>query len=118
MTNELLATIRLQIAEHDVKRLQLWFTDVLGDLEMVEIDDGDFARVFEHGMLDAEALGLRDNAAADIVAVPHWSTFKIARLPHDHEKTAHVFCSLNSLGFGAYDAPKDAALREVTPLTA
>ena len=99
MRNELLASIRLQIAEHDVKRIQLWFTDILGELEMVEIHDGEFARVLERGLLDSEALDLRTNAGTDIVALPHWSTFRVAVQPQNHGKTAHVFCTLSSLGF-------------------
>jgi glutamine synthetase len=99
MKNELLASIRLQVADHDVKRIQLWFTDVLGELEMVEIHDQDFAGVFDNGMLEAGALDLRDSGGADIVALPHWSTFRIAPQRRGHAKTAHVFCSLSSLGF-------------------
>jgi glutamine synthetase len=126
MNDELLASIRLQVAEHDVKAVQLWFTDILGELEMVEIHDGEFAAVLERGLLEGETLGLHDNAGADIVDVPHWSTFRIAPRPKGHEKTAHVFCTLSSLGFVAYKelspahvAPtKGRAERtEVAPLT-
>ena len=99
MKNELLASIRLQVAEHDVKALQLWFTDIIGELEMVEIHDQAFDDVFDSGVLDAGALDLRDNAGSDIVALPHWSTFRIAPQRSDRAKTAHVFCSLSSLGF-------------------
>ena len=75
MNEEPQATIRRQVAERAVERAQLWFTDDIGELEMVEIPS----------------------------SRPDWSTFKILQGVRGTGKTAAVFCSLTSMGFVALD---------------
>ena len=39
MDHERQASIRKLVADEQVKHIQLWFTDILGNLKMVEIPD-------------------------------------------------------------------------------
>jgi glutamine synthetase len=105
MNEEPQATIRRQVAERAVERAQLWFTDDIGELEMVEIPSSRL-----DGLLDGEATpnnpstgGYGRSAGSDIVAVPDWSTFKILPGGAWHGQAAAVFCSLTSMCFVALD---------------
>jgi glutamine synthetase len=47
MDNERQATIRKLVADEHVKHIQLWFTDILGNLKMVEVPDRQLDSVIE-----------------------------------------------------------------------
>jgi len=104
MNNGLQAKIRQQVADCDVTHVQLWFTDHIGELEMVEIPSSRFEGLLTSGSLpsDSQTEGFGIGAGADIVAVPDWSTFEVARGSRNHERRARVFCSLTSQGFVAF----------------
>jgi glutamine synthetase len=107
MKNALQAKIRRQVADHDVKHIQLWFTDHIGELEMVEIPGHRLDELLENGALanDSSTSGFGASAGADIVAVPDWSSFKILAASYRDDTTAAVFCSLTSMGFFGADLP-------------
>ena len=49
MDHERQATIRKLVADENVKHIQLWFTDILGNLKMVEVPDRQLDSVIESG---------------------------------------------------------------------
>ena len=105
MHNALPTSIRRLVADEDVTELRLWFTDVLGELEMVKIAGRRLDELMARGVLpnDSSTSGFGSSAGADIVAVPDWTTFtRLAATGHD-DRPAAVFCSLNSMGFVAPD---------------
>ena len=103
MNNALQASIRRQVADHDVRHIQLWFTDHMGELEMVEIPGSRIDSLLSKGALpnDSSTTGLGVSAGADIVAVPDWSTFRVVPGTPERGRIARVFCNLTSLGFCA-----------------
>ncbi len=96
--NELQASIRRHVADHDVHRIQLWFTDILGELDMVEIPASRLESLMSAGALpnDSSTSGFGASSGSDTVAVPDWSTFRIKRGPGQSGRTASVFCHLDS----------------------
>ncbi len=61
MNNALQASIRQQVADHDVRQIQLWFTDHMGELEMVEIPGSRLDGLLKSGALanDSTTSGYR-----------------------------------------------------------
>lgn len=100
MNNELPTSIRSLVADEDVNDLQLWFTDILGELEMVKIAGSQVAALLKRGVLpnDSSTSGFGRSAGADIVAVPDWSTFTVLPAAGPDKRSAAVFCNLDSMG--------------------
>jgi glutamine synthetase len=93
-------SVRSIVDSERVTELQLWYTDELGELEIVTIAgdelDSFIARGVAHGdpEVDASAIGY----AADIVAVPDWHTFRMLPPSTHGPSAAAVFCCLESAG--------------------
>jgi glutamine synthetase len=97
MNNELRATIRRKVANENVERIQLWFTDILGELEVLEVHGGQMDRLLKdpaHG-----GLPLIGKDGDDAVVLPDWTTFKMLPTTRNGRKSAAVFCSVDSMGF-------------------
>src|ERR1035437_4578737 len=96
MDHERQATIRKLVADEQVKHIQLWFTDILGNLKMVEIPDRQLDSVIESGAaFDGSSItGYAEIEESDIVAMPDWDTFKLLPWSQNHEKTGFVFCDV------------------------
>ena len=90
MNSELQAKVRRQAAAYHVERLQLWFTDHIGELEMVEIPAQRLDELLQSGALpnDSSTSGFGASAGADIIAVPELVDLSdhAARLPAGHPR--------------------------------
>jgi glutamine synthetase len=113
MNDELQASIRRLVADQNVKHIQLWFTDILGNLKMVEVPDIQLDSVLESGApFDGSSItGYAEIEESDIVAMPDWSTFKILPWSQNQEKTAFVFCDILSRDFQPYEGDPRYVLR-------
>jgi len=113
MNDELQASVRRQVAEQNVKHIQLWFTDILGNLKMVEIPDIQLDSVLESGAaFDGSSItGYAEIEESDIVAMPDWTTFKILPWSQNHEKTAFVFCDVLNRDYQPYEGDPRWVLR-------
>jgi glutamine synthetase len=113
MNDELQARIRRQVADQNVKHIQLWFTDILGNLKMVEIPDIQLDGVLESGApFDGSSItGYAEIEESDIVAMPDWTTFKILPWSQNQEKTAFVFCDVVGRDFKPYEGDPRWILR-------
>jgi glutamine synthetase len=113
MNKELQAKIRKQVADETVKHIQLWFTDILGNLKMVEIPDIQLDSVLESGAaFDGSSItGYAEIEESDIVAMPDWSTFKILPWSQNHEKTAFVFCDVLDRNYEPFEGDPRYVLR-------
>ena len=113
MNDELQARIRRQVADQNVKHIQLWFTDILGNLKMVEIPDIQLDGVLESGApFDGSSItGYAEIEESDIVAMPDWTTFKILPWSQNQEKTAFVFCDVLGRDFKPYEGDPRWILR-------
>jgi glutamine synthetase len=113
MDNELQATIRKRVADENVKHVQLWFTDILGNLKMVEIPDRQLDSVLESGApFDGSSIaGYAEIEESDIVAMPDLTTFKLLPWSQNHERTAFVFCDILDRDYQPYEGDPRWVLR-------
>ena len=90
--------IEHRIDDLGVRHLQLWFTDILGDVKMVEVPRRQVPSVLAAGApLDGSAvIGYAETEESDIVAMPDWDTLTL--LPWSvgpgRGGTACVFCDV------------------------
>jgi glutamine synthetase len=113
MNSELQARVRKQIADENVQHIQLWFTDILGNLKMVEIPELQLDSVLESGAaFDGSSItGYAEIEESDIVAMPDWETFKVLPWSQNHERTAFVFCDVLGRDFKPFEGDPRYVLR-------
>ena len=113
MDDEVQAGIRRRVADENVKHIQLWFTDVLGNLKMVEIPDRELANVIESGAaFDGSSIsGYAEIEESDIVAMPDWDTFKVLPWAQGSERTAFVFCDVLDRNYKPFEGDPRWVLR-------
>ena len=113
MNSERQAGIRKLVADENVKHIQLWFTDILGNLKMVEIPERQLDSVLESGApFDGSSItGYAEIEESDIVAMPDWATFKILPWAQGQEKTAFVFCDVLDRDFKPFEGDPRWVLR-------
>jgi glutamine synthetase len=110
---ELQARIETLVADENVKHIQLWFTDILGNLKMVEIPDRQLHNVMESGApFDGSSIsGYAEIEESDIVAMPDWDTFTILPWAQGGERTAFVFCDILNRDFKPFEGDPRWVLR-------
>ncbi|HQH21794.1 MAG TPA: glutamine synthetase family protein [Thermoleophilia bacterium] len=98
MNTERQAGIEKLVKDENVKHIQLWFTDILGYLKMIEILDRQLPSVIESGApFDGSSIsGYAEVEESDIVAMPDWDTFTILPWAQGSERTAFVFCDIHN----------------------
>lgn len=113
MDNERQAHISKLVKDERVKHIQLWFTDILGNLKMVEIPDRQLDSVLQSGApFDGSSItGYAEIEESDIVAMPDWDTFKILPWSQASEKTAFVFCDILDRTFSPFEGDPRWVLR-------
>jgi glutamine synthetase len=113
MSTEHQATIRKIVADENVKHIQLWFTDILGNLKMVEIPDRQLDNVLESGApFDGSSItGYAEIEESDIVAMPDLSTFKVLPWSQGSERTAFVFCDVLDRNYQPFEGDPRWVLR-------
>ena len=96
MTDQRQAAIEKLVKDENVKHIQLWFTDILGNLKMVEVPDRQLPNVIESGAaFDGSSIsGYAEIEESDIVAMPDWDTFTVLPWAQGSERTAFVFCDV------------------------
>ena len=103
--NALPTSIRSLVNSEMVTELQLWYTDELGELEIVTLAgdglDTFMTRGVAHNDPDADYPTLA--YGSDIVAVPDWHTFRMLPQTTHGPSAAAVFCCLESSGFIGLD---------------
>ena len=101
------------VKDDNVKHIQLWFTDILGNLKMVEIPDRQLHNVIESGAaFDGSSIsGYAEIEESDIVAAPDWSTFTVLPWAQGSERTAFVFCDVLDRNFKPFEGDPRWVLR-------
>src|SRR6059036_2515061 len=71
--------VKAKVAEHDIRFIRLWFTDVLGQLKRFSINAAELDDAFEGGMgFDGSSItGFNPIEESDMIAVPDPSTFAL-----------------------------------------
>ncbi len=113
MNNEHQARITKLVKDERVKHIQLWFTDILGNLKMVEIPDRQLDSVLQSGApFDGSSItGYAEIEESDIVAMPDWDTFTLLPWAQANEKTAFVFCDVLDRNFAPFEGDPRWVLR-------
>jgi len=113
MSSEHQARIAKLVKDERVKHIQLWFTDILGNLKMVEIPDRQLESVLQSGApFDGSSItGYAEIEESDIVAMPDWDTFKLLPWSQASEKTAFVFCDVLDRNFAPFEGDPRWVLR-------
>jgi glutamine synthetase len=113
MNKERQATIAKLVADENVRHIQLWFTDILGNLKMVEVPDRQLSSVIESGApFDGSSIsGYAEIEESDIVAMPDWDTFTILPWSQNQERTAFVFCDVLDREYKPYEGDPRWILR-------
>ena len=113
MSTDYQAAIRKVVADDNVKHIQLWFTDILGNLKMVEIPDRQLDSVIESGAaFDGSSIsGYAEIEESDIVAMPHWDTFHVLPWAQGSERTAFVFCDVLDRNYRPFEGDPRWVLR-------
>jgi glutamine synthetase len=113
MQSEHRARISKLVEDERVKHIQLWFTDILGNLKMVEIPDRQLDSVLQSGApFDGSSItGYAEIEESDIVAMPDWDTFTLLPWSQASEKTAFVFCDVLDRNFQPFEGDPRWVLR-------
>ena len=113
MSTEHQATMTKVVKDQNVKHIQLWFTDILGNLKMVEIPDRQLHSVLESGAaFDGSSIsGYAEIEESDIVAMPDWSTFTVLPWAQGSERTAFVFCDVLDRNYKPFEGDPRWVLR-------
>lgn len=98
-------SIRSTLSTERISELQLWYTDELGELEIVTLAGQSLDSLLEHGVAANHHAhdGYGMDAGSDIVAVPAWETFRLLPASTHGPSSAAVFCYLESTGFVGFD---------------
>ena len=113
MTDQRQAAIEKLVKDENVKHIQLWFTDILGNLKMVEVPDRQLPNVIESGAaFDGSSIsGYAEIEESDIVAMPDWDTFTVLPWASGSERTAFVFCNVVDRNYEPFEGDPRWVLR-------
>lgn len=84
------------VKRHKISNIQLWFTDILGNLKCCVITDDELEAAIDHGKgFDGSSVtGYAEAEESDILAKPDLSTFKIVPWENKKEPVARMFCDV------------------------
>jgi len=84
------------VKKHKITNIQLWFTDILGNLKCCVITDDELEATLNHGKgFDGSSVaGYAEAQESDILAMPDISTFKIVPWESKKEPVARMFCDI------------------------
>jgi glutamine synthetase len=90
--------------KHGVKFIQLWFTDILGQLKSISIPAAELKTVLEEGMsFDGSSVeGFARIYESDLVALPDPSTFQILPWAQDGVPVARLICDVVDTDLNPY----------------
>ena len=113
MSTERQAAIKKLVKDENVKHIQLWFTDILGNLKMVEVPERQLDSILESGAaFDGSSItGYAEIEESDIVAMPDWSTFQVLPWAQGSERTAFVFCDVLDRNYQPFEGDPRWVLR-------
>jgi len=98
-----------QVADHEIRFVQLWFTDLLGNLKSIEIPSSALPDALEQGIgFDGSSIhGFARIDESDMLAVPDPSTFVV--LPWDN--VGRLICDIRLPGGEPYEGDPRCVLR-------
>src|SRR4051812_44843095 len=105
--------VKALVAEHDLRFIRLWFTDILGQLKSFSINTEELDDAFANGMgFDGSSItGFNAIEESDMVAVPDASTFAILPWRPDEQGVARMFCDIHTPERTPYEGDPRQVLR-------
>jgi glutamine synthetase len=96
MTSQIKRKILREAKQKDVRFVQLWFTDILGQLKSISMTASELPGVLDEGMhFDGSSVeGFARIHESDLVALPDPSTFSILPWTRDGIKVARLICDV------------------------
>jgi len=96
MTDELKENVLKEVKEHDVKFVNLWFTDIIGRLKSFAITIEELDGAIEEGMgFDGSSIqGFARIDESDMIAKPDLSTFKMLPWRPKEYAVGRMFCDV------------------------
>jgi len=84
------------VKKHKISNIQLWFTDILGNLKCCAISDDELESAIDHGKgFDGSSVtGYAEAEESDILAKPDISTFRIVPWEDKKEPVARMICDV------------------------
>ena len=101
------------VADHDVRFIRLWFTDVLGQLKSFSINASELDDAFEGGMgFDGSSItGFNPIEESDMIAMPDPASFAVLPWSSGERATGRMFCDIQVPGGGPYEGDPRWILR-------
>jgi glutamine synthetase len=105
--------VKALVAEHDLRFIRLWFTDILGQLKSFSINAEELDDAFANGMgFDGSSItGFNAIEESDMVAVPDATTFSILPWRPDEQGVARIFCDIHTPERTPYEGDPRQVLR-------
>ncbi len=101
------------VEERGVRLVQLWFTDVLGNLKSFAISPAELENAFEEGMtFDGSSIdGFSRLQEADVLAIPDPNTFELLPWAEPDAPAARMFCDIANLDGTAFEGDPRQVLK-------
>lgn len=108
------AEIKEIIKKEDIRYIQCWFTDVLGNLKSFTINPGEIDEAIEEGMgFDGSSIeGFARIEESDLIAKPDLDTFSIIPWTENGKKTARFICDILTPDGKPYEGDPRYALKK------
>ncbi|MBA2637935.1 MAG: glutamine synthetase [Solirubrobacterales bacterium] len=105
--------VRALVAEHDIRFVRLWFTDVLGQLKSFSIGRDELGIALDAGRaFDGSSItGFNPVEESDMIAMPDPTTFQVLPWRPDVEGVARLFCDVLTPDGTAYEGDPRQVLR-------
>lgn len=103
------------IKEHNIKSIQLWFTDILGNLKTCTITDRELLPALDYGKgFDGSSItGYAEAEESDILARPDPKTFQLIPWEGEEEPVGRMFCDILNPDGTPYPGDPRYALKKI-----
>jgi glutamine synthetase len=90
------ADVKALVAERNVRFINFWFTDILGQLKSFSINAAELDGAFESGMaFDGSSItGFNAIEESDMIAMPDASTFAVLPWRPEEQGVGRIFCDI------------------------
>jgi glutamine synthetase len=104
MTDQARENVLRHVADHNVKFIRLWFTDILGRVKSFAVTADELAGALERGMgFDGSSVtGYQDIEESDMVAMPDPTTFQILPWRPQEAPVGRMICDILDPGGQPY----------------
>src|SRR6476620_3498500 len=105
--------VKALVAEHDLRFIRFWFTDILGQLKSFAVNKEELDDAFEGGMgFDGSSItGFNAIEESDMIAMPDPTTFKVLPWRPEAQGVGRMFCDILTPSREPYEGDPRYVLR-------